>query len=51
MQGNTVTVFVNHVYLTSVTDDTYRRGTIGFGAVSQNEATEVAFNDIQVWQL
>jgi len=51
VQGSTIMLFVNQHYLTSLTDNTYNQGVIALGSLSQNDATEVAFSQVELWQL
>jgi hypothetical protein len=50
-KGNTITLYVNHQLITSVTDKTYSHGQIGLYAVVYNQPTEVAFSNLRVWTL
>jgi hypothetical protein len=50
-QGNNIDLYVNQQYLASVTDSTYTQGQIGLAAQSQEDPTEVAFSNAQVYTL
>jgi len=51
-RGNTIYLYVNKQYLTSVSDSTSSSGTIGvMGENTQNGSVDVAFSNIQVWKL
>jgi hypothetical protein len=50
-QGPHLSLFVNKQYVTSVTDSTYSRGSIGVMAQDDFSATNVAFNNAEVWVL
>ena len=53
-QGNTITLYVNHQQITSVTDGTYSHGQIGLVAspfANNGHATEVAYSNAKVWTL
>ena len=47
--GNQISLFVNNVQVTSVTDSTYSQGQIGVFADDEGNATDVAFSDAKVW--
>jgi len=51
-QGNTITVYINHQQIASITDSTYNHGKIGFEATANGtngHATEVVFSNARVW--
>jgi len=50
-KGSTIYLYVNQKYLASTTDSTYRSGSIAVFAEDHTNATEVAFSNVQVWQL
>ncbi len=50
-KGNSITLYVNHQSLGSVTDSTYSHGLIGFYAAVYNFPTEVVFSNARVWTL
>ncbi|SRR5712692_2328684 len=50
-QGSTLTVYVNHQQIASVTDPTYNHGQLGVEAAPKNHPTEVVFNNAKVWTL
>ncbi len=59
VKGNTITLYVNHQQITSVTDSAYSHGRLGFDAnggsnsfsPSHPGSTEVVFNNAKVWKL
>jgi hypothetical protein len=53
-QGSTITLYVNHQQITSVTDSTYSHGQIGLVASpfsNNGHATEVVYSNAKVWTL
>ena len=50
-QGNTLDLFVNKHYITSVNDSTNSEGGIGIEAHAISQPTEVAFRNAMVWIL
>ena len=50
-QGNTIDLFVNRQYITSMNDSTYSEGIIGIGAHAISNPTEVEFHNAKVWIL
>jgi hypothetical protein len=50
-KGSTIYLYVNQKYLASTTDSTYSSGSIAVFAEDHTNATEVAFSNLQVWQL
>lgn len=49
--GTTITLFVNHTQLTSITDTHFSSGFLGLTASDYTNATEVAFTNARVWTL
>ncbi len=47
--GNTIDLFVNEQYITSVNDSTYSEGIIGVGAHDISNPTEVEFRNAKAW--
>lgn len=50
-KGSTIYLYVNQKYLASTTNSTYSSGSIAVFAEDHTNATEVAFSNVQVWQL
>jgi hypothetical protein len=50
-QGNTLDLFVNKQYITSVNDTTYSEGGISIEAHAISQPTEVVFRNAMVWIL
>ena len=50
-RGSTLTIYLNHTEVTSVTDSTFSSGAIGFSAYDLTNPTEVIFTNAKVWQL
>lgn len=50
-KGNNIYLYVNQKYLASTADSTYSSGSIAVFAEDHTNATEVAFSNVQVWQL
>jgi hypothetical protein len=50
-QGNTITLYVNHQSLGTVTNETYKHGQIGVYAVVYSHPTEVVFSNARLWTL
>ena len=48
-RGQTFTLYVNSTYLDKVDDATYAGGQIGVFAEDNQEASEIAFEQAQVW--
>lgn len=48
--GSTITFYVNGLLIDRVSDSSFTSGSIGLFAFDNADATEVAFNKIQVWQ-
>ena len=51
-QGSTITVYINHQQIASVTDSTFNHGKIGFESTangSNGHATELVFSNARVW--
>ncbi len=44
-------LYVNKIYMTTITDSASSSGQIGLFAVSWTTPTDVAFNNAEVWQL
>jgi hypothetical protein len=49
--GSTLTLYVNHVLLTSVTDKKFASGHIGLFAGADKDPANVTFSNIMVWPL
>ena len=49
--GKTITLWVNHVLLTSVQDPKFADGHIGFFANDLHSPTTVVFSNLRVWKL
>jgi hypothetical protein len=49
VRGSSIIIFINRQYVASVTDPTYKSGLIGLIAQTDQQATEVAFSDAEVW--
>jgi len=50
-QSGNIYLYVNKQYLASVADSTYSSGKIGVFATSSTNPTDVAFSDVEVWNL
>jgi hypothetical protein len=50
-RNETISLYLNQQFLTSVTDSTYTRGQIGVTAEDSSNATEVIFTHAKVWKL
>jgi len=50
-RDNRLYLFVNQLYITSITDSTYSAGAIGVVAESVKNPTDVMFSNAQVWTL
>ncbi len=50
-KGNKIDVFVNGVYLVSVTDSKQQRGQIGVQMGSGDAVAEVTYSGLKVWKL
>jgi hypothetical protein len=51
-QGSTLTIYINHQQITSITDSTFTHGKIGFEASpnsTNGHATEIVFSNVRVW--
>ena len=51
-QGKTITIYINHQQVTSITNSTFTQGKIGFEATAngtKGHATEVVFSNVRVW--
>ncbi len=48
-RGKTITLYVNSVYVNSVSDSTFAGGQIGVFAEDNQEASEISFEQAQVW--
>src|SRR5205814_5788264 len=51
-QGKTITIYINHQQVASITDSTFTHGKISFEATANGtngRATEVAFSNARVW--
>ena len=49
--GNTITVYVNHHQIDTMSDSSYSHGLIGLGAFKKRLPTQVVYNDARVWSL
>ena len=50
-QGSIMNLYVNNVYVTTVTDAHYQRGQIGIDITSSNGPADILFTDLKVWKL
>lgn len=51
-RGSSIYLYINHQYLTSASDSTYRAGQIGvFGGNYTESPADVAFTHVQVWNM
>ncbi len=50
-KGSNIYLYVNQKYLASTTNSTYSSGSIAVFAEDHTNATEVAFSNVQIWQL
>jgi hypothetical protein len=50
-KGSTIFIYINKQYVGSVSDSSYANGEIGVFASNNGHATDVAFNNVQVWKL
>src|SRR5712691_385168 len=50
-QSGNIYLYMNKQYLASVADNTYSSGKIGVFATSSTNPTDVAFSDVEVWNL
>jgi hypothetical protein len=51
-QGSTITIYINHQQIASITDSTFTHGKIGFEAIpngTNGHTTEVIFSNARVW--
>ena len=48
-QAGNIALFVNNLYIRSVTDATYPGGQIGVGSGANSNQTDVVFSDAEVW--
>ena len=51
MQGSTMTLFVNNVYLMTATDTRFKSGQLGVQIASGNDSSEVVYSNLKVWML
>jgi hypothetical protein len=49
--GNTIAMYVNHQFLASITDTSYRQGQIGAFAQGINGGFDIIISDVRVWKL
>ncbi len=49
--GNTLFLYINQKYVTTVTDHNLSTGMIGVFAQNNNQVTDIAFHNAQVWKL
>jgi serine/threonine protein kinase len=49
--GNTLVLYINKTYVTTVTDHTRSSGMIGVFAQNNNNVTDIAFRNAQLWNL
>jgi len=50
-QGSTIMLYVNHQFITKVTDSTYSSGQIGLLVAPFTQPSEVVFSNVKVWRL
>ena len=50
-RNSQLTIFVNKQYVDTVSDNLYKSGQIGFMAYYKSNQTEVAYSNMQLWQL
>jgi eukaryotic-like serine/threonine-protein kinase len=50
-QGSSIMLYVNHQFLTKVTNSTFTSGQLGVLVVPSSQPTEVIFSNVNVWQL
>jgi hypothetical protein len=50
-RGSSIYLYVNKQYVGNVSDNTYGSGEIGFMVYDHTNPTDVAFSDLQVWQI
>lgn len=50
-KGSTITLYVNHQQIASVTDNTFSNGQLGVQAAPISHPTEVVFSNVKVWNL
>jgi hypothetical protein len=51
VQGSQIALYLNQQYLESTTDSSFSSGIIGVFASDLNQPTDVAFQNVKVWQL
>jgi hypothetical protein len=51
VQRNTINLYVNNQYISSVTENTYSKGSVGISASAFVQPTEVLYNNAKVWTL
>lgn len=49
--NDSLSLYVNHQFVTSVHDSTYSQGQIGVAADNDNSPTEVVFSNVKVWRM
>ena len=50
-QGSTIMLYVNHQFITKVTNSTYTSGQLGVFVTPYNQPSEVVFSNVKVWRL
>ncbi|MFL5626679.1 MAG: hypothetical protein ACJ788_13930, partial [Ktedonobacteraceae bacterium] len=50
-RGAQIAVFVNNQPIAEINDSTYQKGQIGLAADEDNNTTDVAYTNVQVWTL
>ncbi len=50
-KGSTISLYINKQYLTNIQDTTYTTGEIGVVSAEKKNDTEVAFNNLKLWNL
>lgn len=50
-RGSSFYLYINHQYIGSISDDTYRTGSLGVIALDRKNATDIAFTNLRVWKL
>lgn len=49
--GKTLTFYVNHTNIASITDSTYAKGYVGMIAEDMNTSTEVIYTNARLWTI
>jgi hypothetical protein len=50
-RDSTFYLYINHQYVGSISDDTFRTGSLGVIALDRKNATDIAFTNLRVWKL